>query len=102
MTVRNSHKKIFILNLRYVNKYIYIERKKIDYLKLFLNPHEHMFQSDIKQGYHHVDIYKTHQKLYWLLLYILCYYSPIYSYVCTVYIYKIYEMSRKILDNKRN
>lgn len=26
--------------------------------------------SFIKQGYHHVDIYKTHQKLYWLLLFI--------------------------------
>ena len=31
-------------------------------MEQFLNPHEYMFQFDIKQGYHHIDIYKSQQK----------------------------------------
>ena len=27
-----------------------------------MNPREYRFKFDIKQGYHHIDIYKSHQK----------------------------------------
>ena len=64
VTVQNSGKKRLILNLRYVNQHIYKERIKFEDLRLmeqFLNPHEYMFMFDIKQGYHHIDIHKSHQ-----------------------------------------
>ena len=31
-------------------------------MEQFLDPHEYMVKFDIKQGYHHIDIYKPHQK----------------------------------------
>ena len=65
VTVQNSGKKRLILDLRYVNKHIYKERIKFEDLRLmeqFLNPHEYLFKFDIKQGYHHIDIHKPHQK----------------------------------------
>ena len=65
VTVQNSGKNRLILNLRYINKHIYKEHIKFEDLRLveqFLNPHEYMFKFDIKQGYHHVDIHKPHQK----------------------------------------
>ena len=65
VTVQNSGKKRLILDLCYVNKHVYKERIKFEDLKLmeqFLNPHEYMFKFDIKQGFHHIDIYKTHKK----------------------------------------
>ena len=65
VTVQNSDKKGLILDLHYVNKHIYKEHVKFEDLRLmeqFLNPHDYMFKFDIKQGYHHIDIHKTHQK----------------------------------------
>ena len=65
VTVQNSAKMRLILALRYVNKHIYKERIKFEDLRLmeqFLNAHEYMFKFDIKQGYHHIDIHKPHQK----------------------------------------
>ena len=51
--------------MRYVNKHIHKERIKFEDLRLmeqFLNPHEYLLKFDIKQGYHHIDIHKPHQK----------------------------------------
>ena len=65
MTVQTSGKKRLILNLHYVNKYIYKEHTKYEdlrFMEQFLNPHEYMFKFDIKQGYNHIDIYKPHKK----------------------------------------
>ena len=65
MTVQDSGKKRLILDLHYVNKHKYKEHIKSEDLRLmeqFLNPHEYMFKFDIKQGYHHIDIHKPHQK----------------------------------------
>ena len=31
-------------------------------MEQFLNPHEYMFKFGIKQGYHHINIHKPHQK----------------------------------------
>ena len=31
-------------------------------MEQFLNPHEYLLKFDIKQGYHHIDIHKPHQK----------------------------------------
>ena len=65
MTLQNSGKKRLMLDLRYVNKFIYEECAKFEDLRLmeqFLNPHEQMFKLDIKQGYHHIEIHKPHKK----------------------------------------
>ena len=65
VTVQNSGKKRLILDLSYINKHIHKERIKFEDLRLmeqFLNPHEYLFKFDIKQGYHHIDIHKPHQK----------------------------------------
>ena len=66
VTVQNSGKKRLILNLHYVNKHTYKERIKFEDLRLieqFLDSDEYMFKFDNKQGYHHIDIRKLHQKL---------------------------------------
>ena len=33
-------------------------------MEQFLNPYEYMFTFDIKQGYHHIDIYKPHENFF--------------------------------------
>ena len=107
--MQNSGKKRLILDLRYFNKHIYKERIKFEALKLmeqFLNPHEYMFKSVIKQGYHHIDICKPHQKFLGFSCEVrekTCYFVlTVWTNVSTVYIYKSYEMSRKTLENKRD
>ena len=109
VTVQNSGKKRLILDLRYVNKYIYKERIKIEDLRLmeqFLNPHDYMFNFGIKEGYHHIDIHKPRQKFLrfsWEVgeNLLLCIYCPAFrTNVSTVYIYKSYEISCKTLENR--
>lgn len=65
VSVQNSGKKRLILDLRFVNQHIFKESIKFDDFKImeqFLNPNEFMFKFDIKQGYHHIDIFEPHQK----------------------------------------
>ena len=54
-----------ILDLRHVNHFIYKDRIKFDDWKImeqFVHKGDFFFKFDIKQGYHHVDIWEGHQK----------------------------------------
>ena len=62
----NSHgKKRLILDLRYVNNHLYKDKIKFDDWKCFENylkaSEGYLFKFDLKNGYHHVDIYHSHQ-----------------------------------------
>ena len=70
-------------------------------MEQFLNPHEYMFQFDIKQGYHHIDIYKSQQKFLGLNHHEKASYSDR-VYPSPFNIYKNYEMSSKTLMDKRD
>ena len=81
----------FALN---VNKHIYKERIKFEdlrFMEQFLNLHDFMFKFDIKQGYHHIDIHKPHQKFVFTVL-------P-FGLTSAPFIFKK-VMSRKTLENK--
>ena len=59
-----SNKKRLILDLRYVNKFIWKERIKFDDWSVFQNylcPKGYMFEFDLCSGYHHTDIFPAHQ-----------------------------------------
>ena len=56
--------KRLILDLRYVNKFIWKEKIKFDDWSVFRNylcPKGYMFKFDLCSGYHHPDIVPTHQ-----------------------------------------
>ena len=58
--------KRLILDLRHVNKHVYKDKVKFDDWKVmeqYLQQGGYMFKFDIKQGYHHVDVDTTHQKI---------------------------------------
>ena len=62
-----SGKKRLILDLSFVNKFVWQEKIKFDDLKSFENYIEgdkegFLFKFDLKSGYHHVDIHKDSQK----------------------------------------
>ena len=58
-------KKRFILDLRYINNYLYKDKIKFDDWKCFENYLEankgYLFKFDLKSGYYHVDIFSPHQ-----------------------------------------
>ena len=61
----SSDKKRLILDLRYVNKHLFREYIKFDDWRDFssyISEHNYCYKFDLKQGYHHVDIFKEHQK----------------------------------------
>ena len=61
-----SSKKRLILNLRYVNSHVYKEKIKSEDWKFFEHYLEgkkgHLFKFDLKNGYHHIDIFESHQR----------------------------------------
>ena len=57
-------KKRLVVNLRHVNRYLMVQKFKYEDLRvamLMFKPGEWMFSFDLKSGYHHVDIYESHQ-----------------------------------------
>ena len=64
--VSNSANKLrLVLNLRYLNQFLYMQHFKYEDLHiaaLLFEKHEYLFKFDLKSGYHHVDIYPEHQK----------------------------------------
>ena len=64
--VSNSSNKLrLVLNLRYLNQFLYMQQFKYEDLRiaaLLFEKHEYLFKFDLKSGYHHVDIYPEHQK----------------------------------------
>ena len=61
----SSGKLRLVLNLRYLNQFLYAPHFKYEDLHvaaLLFEKHEYLFKFDLKSGYHHVDIYPEHQK----------------------------------------
>ena len=60
-----SGKLRLVLNLQYLNQFLYALHFKYEDLRiaaLLFEKHEFLFKFDLKSGYHHVDIYPEHQK----------------------------------------
>ena len=54
-----------VLNLRYLNQFLSQVKFKYEDLKvtlLMLAKDDFLFKSDLKSGYHHLDIFESHQK----------------------------------------
>ena len=64
--VENSTGKLrLVINLRYLNKYLWKQKFKYEDLRtamLLLERNDYLFSFDLKSGYHHVDIAEAHQK----------------------------------------
>ena len=66
VSVQQNGKKRLILDLRHVNKHVYKDKIKFEDWKTmedFVVKQGFMFKFDIKQGYHHIEIDKIHQKV---------------------------------------
>ena len=66
VSINSSGKKCLILDLRYVNTHVYKDKIKFEDWKYFENYLEgkegYLFKFDLKNGYHHSDIFEAHQK----------------------------------------
>ena len=63
--VKNSVKKRLILDLRYVNNFLHVPKFKYEDIRTardIFSLGNWFFKFDYKSGYHHVDIFPTHQK----------------------------------------
>ena len=61
----NSGKLRLVLNLRYLNQFLWKEKFKYEDLRvamLMFQPDDYMFTFDLKSGYHHIDIHIEHWK----------------------------------------
>ena len=64
VAANSSGKLRLIIDLRYVNKHVFKEKIRFDDWRSFenyLQPNSFVFKFDLKQGYHHVDIFQDHQ-----------------------------------------
>ena len=64
VAANSSGKLRLIIDLRYVNKHLFKENIRFDDWQSFenyLQPNSFVFKFDLKQGYHHVDIFRDHQ-----------------------------------------
>ena len=65
VSIQRGGKKRLIIDLRHVNHHIFKSKfrcEDISITKEVLKPGDFMFSFDLKSGYHHVDIFKDHQK----------------------------------------
>ena len=64
--MENSSGKLrLVVNLQYLNQFLYSPHFKYEDLRvaaLLFEKHEFLFKFDLKSGYHHVDIYPEYQK----------------------------------------
>ena len=61
-----SGKKRLVVNLRYLNRYLWKQKFKYEDLRtamLLFEKDDYLFSFDLKSGYHHVDIAQTHHSL---------------------------------------
>ena len=65
LSIDSSGKTHLILNLRYINMHLYKDKIKFDDWKCFKNyllaNKGYLFKFDLKNGYHHIDIFDSHQ-----------------------------------------
>ena len=66
ISINSSSKKRLILDLRYVNIHVYKNKIKFEDWECFEHYLEgkegYLFEFDLKNGYHHTDIFESHQK----------------------------------------
>ncbi|XP_078688642.1 uncharacterized protein LOC144920363 [Branchiostoma floridae x Branchiostoma belcheri] len=65
VAIQSSGKKRLILDLRYVNLFLFKHKFKCEDLRLAAKEfrrNEFMFTFDLKSGYHHIDIFQGHRK----------------------------------------
>ena len=66
LSVADNGKKLrLILDLRYINKHLRVQKFKYEDLRTFQNlfsKGDFFFKTDLKSGYHHLDILEGHQK----------------------------------------
>ena len=67
VSINSSGKKRLILDLRYVNSHVYKDKIKFEDWKCFEHQLEgqegYLFKFDLKNGYHHIDVFESHQKI---------------------------------------
>ena len=65
VSTNSNSKKRLILDLKYVNDHLYIEKTKFDNWKCFKNyllaNKGYLFKFDLKNSYHHINIFEPHQ-----------------------------------------
>ena len=65
VSLNSKGKKRLILDLRYANDHLYKEKIKFANWKYFENYLQankgYLFKFDLKNGYHHIDIFQPHQ-----------------------------------------
>ena len=65
LSIQKSGKKRLILDLRYINKFLWKDKIKFDDWKVafsYLEKGNFMFSFDLKSGYHHIEIFPDHSK----------------------------------------
>ena len=66
VSINSSGEKRVILDLRYVNSHVYKDKIKFEDWKCFEHylegKKDYLFKFDLKNGYHHIDIFEAHQK----------------------------------------
>ena len=66
LSVADNGKKLrLILDLKYINKHLRVQKFKYEGLRTFQNlfsKGDFFFKTDLKSGYHHLDILEGHQK----------------------------------------
>ena len=64
VNINHNGKKRLILDLRYINKHLirdYIKFQDWTAFEKYVSPGSFAYKFDLKQGYHHVDIFEEHQ-----------------------------------------
>jgi len=65
VATQSNCKHRLILDLGHVNKHVFKDKIKFDDWKImneYVNDNNYSFKFDLKQGYHHIEIYPDHQK----------------------------------------
>ena len=64
VVVSSQGKRRLVLNLRYLNQFLWVDKFKYEDLRvamLMFEKDDYLFSFDLKAGYHHVDIYEPHR-----------------------------------------
>ena len=105
----NSGKLRLVLNLRYLNQFLWKEKFKYEDLRvamLMFQPDDYMFTFDLKSGYHHIDIHIEHWKYLgfaWgegsaVQYYVFCVLPFGLATACYVPLYQVDASLRKVLE----
>ena len=65
VSVQSSGKKRLILDLRYINEYVWKQKVRFEDWEValeYFQQGDYMFSFDLKSGYHHIDIFEEHCK----------------------------------------